>query len=179
MSQQYALPCSCGTQLSVEVRQAGGTTACAGCSAVVDVPRLRDMKLLEPIGETPKPKRTWSQQQGILFACGLLFAAIAVGSAFYTYKFRQIYDIQRPDASEIRFPVETQDIELMDSWKVWKGYKRKNASQSVLNRPPPQHVRAQERVKAMDLWLTMYAVLGGLGLLLMGLSFVLRPKSTL
>lgn len=176
MSQEYALPCSCGSKTSVQVRHAGESIACSGCGELLTVPRLRELKQLEAVesGSPTKAVKSWTAIQGGLFAAGLLFAVLAAGSAFYTNGIRQRMNYKRPDMKDIRFHMDMNEIDLANSWEVWQTYKKNFERRSIEQRRTPLHVLARERVSVLNYWLIVQACLGTLGLVLMGLSFFIR-----
>jgi len=175
MSQKYALICSCGSTVPVEVRHAGGTLTCAACSNTVDVPKLREIRQLEPIVEQGGKRRSsgWSGLQGVLFSFGFLILTIAGGGAYYTYQYRAFYDdIKRPDPQEIKFTYDMNKISLLDSWKAWQEFK----SVQIATRREPAYVYARKEVERLDLLLKVFGVVATVGLVCMALSFVLRPR---
>lgn len=177
MSQKYALICSCGSTVPVEVRHAGGTLTCAACSKAVDVPKLREIRQLEPIVEQGGTRRTsnWSGLQGVLFSFGFLILAIAAGCAYYTFAHRSYYVdySKRPDPQEIKFTYDMNKISLLDSWKAWQEFK----NVQITTRREPPYVYARKEVERMDFLLRVFGVLGTIGLVCTVLSFIVRPRS--
>lgn len=173
MSQIYALPCSCGASVPVEIRQAGETVNCQ-CGKALDVPKLRDLRRLQPLAESRPVKRpaSWSVLQGSIFAVGLCALVLSAGSAYYVWSYRQLYDTSKPDASEFRFSNDLMTITLADSWDLWKGYLQLNIDQ----RPTPYHVRAQGEVDRLGRYLRFWGILGTLGAMFLMASFVLRSR---
>jgi len=176
MSQKYALPCcDCGTVLAVEVRHAGSTMTCDKCGRSLDVPKLREIKRLEPVQEITSTKQTaWTQLQGVLFALGLLMLAVAASSSLYTYKYRSSFDgITKPADEEIHFDLDIQEISLVDSWKTWNQFKVIKLD----SRQTPLHVYARERIATLNKYLMLFAALAGSGAVLMVASVAIRPRS--
>ena len=171
MSQTFALTCSCGSTVPVSVKQAGSTVVCPACSNVIDVPKLRDIRQLEPI-ESPTERRTrgnWSGLQGLLFVLGFLCMAIAAGSSYYTFAHRLHYDeVEKPQPEQIEFEHDINLITLVDSWETWKQFKDAN----LAGRPTPYYVYAQEQVERMDGWLKIFGIVATVGLILMLFSFL-------
>lgn len=177
MSLKYALPCSCGHKVPVEVRQAGSQVACPECSKLVDVPKLRDLKKLDEIVENTGRKRSsgWSGTQGALFALGLILLAIGAGAGYYTYAYRQQFDgVKKPEREDIKFNLDIQKIGLVDSWKTWKDFKKIR----IADRPTPFHVYAGRRQRELNWWLTVFGIVGGTGLLSMLASMVIPSPTT-
>lgn len=173
MSQKYALPCHCGNVITVEARHAGSTMPCEGCGASLDVPKLRQIRALEPIEEAPAKKRAgWSQLQGSLFALGLLMLAIAIGASLYTYSYRTTFQgITKPEDEDIYFELDIQEISLVDSWQSWNQFKNIKLD----SRPQPLHVFARQRIAMLNWYLICFAVLAVAGLILMIASLLIRP----
>lgn len=176
MTQKYALPCGCGNNVPVDVRQAGNQASCPQCAALLDVPRLRELKKLETLDSETAPKEpaAWSGLPGGLFAFGLLLLAIAGGSAYYTYNFRTaIKDYAEAPTGEVVFEHDIQDITLVDSWEAWNKFK----DIEIASRNLPYHVYARGKVAAMNKWLIFYGGLAGAGLISMFASVFMRPST--
>lgn len=176
MSLKYALPCSCGHKVPVEIRQAGNQIACPECSTLVDIPKLRDLKKLEEIVENTGRKRSgaWSGTQGALFALGLILLAIGAGAGYYTYTFQQRFaGVKKPEPEDIKFNLDIQKIGLVDSWNTWKDFKKIR----IADRPMPYHVYAGRRQRELNWWLTVFGIVVGTGVLSMLASLVI-PSST-
>ena len=152
MSQNYAVPCSCGATVAVESRQAGDQVRCAKCDEFVAVPPLRELKRLEVVdavshSPSPRPDATkWNGLPGGLFAVGLLLIAIAGGSAAYTWNVKS----QIKEYAEA--PTDVRDVKknvlsysLVESWEAWGEFKKINLS----TRPAPIHVLAQNRLSGV------------------------------
>jgi hypothetical protein len=73
---QYLLTCACGSNVAVEVGQAGGKVVCPTCGAALDVPTLRKLRHL-PVAaiEKPQTSSTWGARKGVATA-GLILAAV-------------------------------------------------------------------------------------------------------
>ena len=163
MSQKYALPCNCGGTVVVELRHAGGTERCVQCAATVDVPKLRDLKKLNPIldGGATRSQGGWSGVQGAFFAVGLLTLAIATGSTYYTYQYVQSY--YDGFTTPVKQNLDSEGIKnssLVDSWRMWDELKKINLE----SRPQPVYVIARQRVAAMTRWLAFFGTLAAIGL---------------
>ena len=173
MSQRFALPCSCGASVPVGIRQAGETVTCH-CGKALDVPKLRDLRRLDPLAES-QPVRTrasWSVWQGSLFVVGLCALVLSAGSAYYVWSYRQLYNTSKPDPSKFSFSNDMMTITLSDSWDLWKGYLQLNIDQ----RPTPYHVFAREEVDQLDRVLRFWGILGTLGAMFLMASFVWRSQ---
>ena len=172
MSLKYALTCACSQVAPVEVGQAGGTVSCTACGAVLEVPKLRELRQLSELQSSDAPPRaSWSPVQGSLFVSGLLAIVIAAGAALYTSNYRMKYDATRPDPSSFRFQYDLQDIPLIDSWQLWKKFE----TMKIESRPTPYHVLARQKVQQLDRWLTIYAALAVAGVLCMLGCILTRP----
>ena len=170
MSQTFVVPCSCGASIPVQISQAGATVHCS-CGKTVDVPKLRELRKLEPVVEPDTKKRSsWSQLQGSLFVGGMLAIMIASGSACYVWSFRQNFDTRKPDLSNVQFQYDISDIPLTRSWELWKEY----GTRKIDERPTPYHVLAREKVNALNRWLTFFGALGGAGAISLIAAFFVR-----
>lgn len=180
MSQKFAVPCPCGASVVVEVRQAGDQVQCSACQQTVEVPRLRELKQLEPVSvsEPAAPvgvETSWSGLPGGLFALGLLSLVIAGAAAYYTYSIRsQMVEWVTPPQQKIEFELDIQDISLVRSWELWDQFKKIQLSR----RPQPIHVMAKSRVTALENWLRFFGGVATFGLLLMVVSFLVRPRKS-
>ena len=177
MSQTYALTCNCGSTVPVAIKQAGSTIVCPACSKVIDVPKLRDIRLLEPIEASEVKRRpgSWSGAQGLLFVFGFLCMAIAAGSSYYTFAHRLHFSkVEQPRPEQIEFEHDINLISLVDSWNTWKEFKKV----SITARPTPYYVYAQEQVVKMDQWLKIFGILATVGLLSMLVSFLVPSSNS-
>ena len=181
MSQQYALPCTCGAKVPVVVGQAGDRAKCPECGEFIDVPRLRDLKQLEPLGSANVSQTggghdttVWGGLPGIVFAFGLVLIAIACFASYFTYSDRTTFEkmAKPPSADAFEFSRDIQEIALVESWDTWNEFKKIN----IAGRREPLHVQARARIKTLDKMLTFIAGLATLGLLLLGSSFFLVPR---
>lgn len=179
MSQTFALPCSCGASIPVEIRQAGDQVQCSKCEKFVEVPRLRELKQLEPLSDaapiatTNEYGTSWSGIPGALFAMGLLAFVIAGAAAYYVYSTRtQMAEFAVPPQEKIEFERDINEITLVDSWETWNQFKEIQ----LIRRPQPIHVLAQSRVDALTKWLTFFGGLATLGLVFMAVAFLVQLR---
>ncbi len=86
MSQKFALKCTCGATIPVEIRQAGESISCQ-CGVTLEIPKLRDLRQLEPVAEqtVARPRAGWSMLQGSLFVVGLCALVLSAGSAVFVW----------------------------------------------------------------------------------------------
>jgi hypothetical protein len=83
---QYLLPCSCGQNVPVDLRQAGQQVVCS-CGKKLDVPPLRQLRILSPVSSAEQPARAaWSVRHGVMSATLILAAVFAAigGYSWYT-----------------------------------------------------------------------------------------------
>ncbi len=84
----YLLPCSCGREIPIEPRQAGGTVRCE-CGQTCTVPTMRAVQSLRPASAsstTPTgTKPAWGNPQRFLVA-GLVVCLLAVIAAAILYR---------------------------------------------------------------------------------------------
>lgn len=86
MNTSYLLPCTCGRNVNINVRQAGGTITCT-CGAQLDVPALRQMRDLEEAAydesqrETPRGRINAFVMGDIIF--GTFFIVCGIYSIYF------------------------------------------------------------------------------------------------
>ncbi len=85
MSVRYLLPCSCGQEVPVETRQAGGTVTCA-CGQALVAPSLRGLRQL-PVEESHAvARREWGVRQGAVMLCIVLAIGMGIlGGGLWKY----------------------------------------------------------------------------------------------
>lgn len=101
MSEEYKFPCDCGHHINVTISDAGKTIGCEVCGVQLQLPRLRDIKNLEPVEKAADKKsaeKTWSYEKGVWYASGM--GAIIIGlviavSCFYIGHYK--FDDDRPE----------------------------------------------------------------------------------
>lgn len=132
--------------------------ACGTCGKPLDVPKLRDLRRLPPVEDSPSTgPGSWGAVQGALFVLGLLAMVIAAGSAYYNWSLLHQLDTTKPDLPKFKY--ELDNIPLMDSWKLWKDYR----DIDVETRVTPYYLRAQEKAAELDRWISLFALIGGVG----------------
>ena len=125
MATRYLLPCKCNHKLSVETRHAGNTIECPECSAMVDVPKLRELKNLELENpENDALPRAANPLKRLLFTLGLGVAVIAgvAGGLLYNYSSNMIGKDEKTRNEIAEF--ENADALLADAspgemWDLW------------------------------------------------------------
>lgn len=177
MTQQYRLNCSqCEASQPVEPRLAGSTVSCKNCQATIDVPKLRELKQLEPIRvETETtPKRGWGRLSGGLFGAGLLTLAISVGSIYYLHNLRARYEIytEKPNIENFTF-ADLSQASLTETWSLWEQLLERR---EVVNRETPGFVRMRQQIERWDFWSKFFYGLATVGLASILASPFFRPK---
>lgn len=177
MTQQFQLVCDqCQNVLVVEPRNAGNTLKCGNCQAAVDVPKLRDLKQLEPVAQSAKPQtgRDWGQLSGGLFVFGILLLAIAIGSCVYLQVLRQRYRpyTEKPKIEEANFSLD--QASLTDTWRFWESLLEVT---DVSLRNEPIFLQARDAVKRLDFWQKIFYGVATVGILSVLGSIFARPKA--
>jgi hypothetical protein len=172
MSSRYKLPCDCGESTVVDVRQAGETVRCT-CGRALGVPTLRQLRQLEGADDRAAriPTRTWTLQQGLLFASGLLVAAIAAGSSAYLLLRISRLDTNQPDVSSVRFEREIDSFTPPETWLIWKELRQMRLD----TRPTPLFVLARRETDWLKRLLWVALGLGAGGLALAASAFLIKP----
>jgi hypothetical protein len=160
----YLLPCPCGRNVTVEPRQAGGEVPCP-CGRRLDVPRMREMRLLECVENLPETAieqrpAAWGAAQRLKLI-GVVVLGIALVAVVAIHRTRPM----SPDEAMARYLDESRvrdftPLQTLDYWK-W------------LRRGLPSQTRAQEQLYAQAMilyraWLTLAGLLGGAGAVLLG-----------
>jgi hypothetical protein len=100
----YLLPCpACGQKSTVSSAQAGQSLRCA-CGQSLEVPAMRDMRQLEPVGESAIPQSTWNRRKGMVFLGCTLIATAAIGGGYLAWRMPR--DV---DPVAVRAEVDTLD----------------------------------------------------------------------
>ena len=177
MSVIYLLSCHGDNTVEVTTAEAGRTIACP-CGKQVQVPTFREIQQLPRKQVASRSEgENWSIQQGVLFSIGLVLLAGAIGTTGLL-----IYQRAQLDTQEIAIPDEwlefqeaqlmQADIELLvDGWN------------NELNRPLPEdrHPPTFEvnRAAARVIYWQIFAaaVVGVIGLCMMGAGTMLKPAS--
>jgi len=126
MAKCFLLPCECNHKLSVETRNAGSTIECPQCSATLDVPKLRELKNLEPAiqDQGTGQSRAANPVKRHLFTLGLGIAVIAglAGGALYKYSSNMINKDQqtRDEIAEFeKADAFLKEAPLAQVWDIW------------------------------------------------------------
>ncbi len=163
MTTKYLLPCSCGSQITVEPRQAGQAIPCS-CGATLQVPTLLDMTALEEAPQEPtsaSPPSSWGAAGGLQFLGSILVAlSIALGVFLLVVdRPRSRFDAIDPD--EIR--ASAQKMPPAQTWEVWQTMKQ------GLDRRTDQQYMARVGMFQVKLVFTAILALLGIGLFVAGL----------
>lgn len=176
----YLLPCSCGQNVIVEPRQAGGQVRCT-CGKELSVPTLRGLKQLKPAttGDSSASrgpaKRAWNPVRGAVFTSGLVLAFLSllvVGVSLFQYT--QVSGFTKDPSAEIR---EMEDARI-DEFSLDEaiGAFKLLRDQGLGEEPPPYWVMAQEAVAAQWRWIAWASAAAVLGVL-MSLGAVFVPAT--
>lgn len=176
----YLLPCSCGQNVLVEPRQAGGQVRCI-CGKELSVPTLRGLKQLKPAttgGESASraaTTRPWNPVRGAVFTSGLVLTflsllVIAVTLFQYTrvsgYTEDQSSQIHQLEAGQI------DEFTLDQSIEAFKLLRDEGLDEG----PPPYWVVAKEMVTSQWRWIAWASAVAVLGVV-MSLAAVFAPAN--
>jgi len=181
MASEYYLPCDCGKRVIVSVGDAGETVRCL-CGKELDVPRLRDLRELEP-RETVSPDREWNKPQAVVFTVGGLISAISIGLACVFFFNWYTLDTEKPDIKG-SFQVSADDWDVDMTWQAWnelsnlEEYPLAWGDRTFLDKETARLVeyhawatwRSQDQLKKLK-WACAVAVFG---LLVIGAAFFIR-----
>jgi hypothetical protein len=159
---RYLLPCSCGRQVSIEPRQAGGVVQCE-CGASLAVPTMLEMAALEqsdPEPAPPRPGMHWGVRQSVVLLGGVIFLS---GLGLGTYLLlTPPKNPGSPSAEEIRR--EVQAYSPARSLEVWRMVR----ASGLHPFEPTEHKDYRQAVFTRRLWIGVASLiaLAGLGLML-------------
>lgn len=119
---KYFLPCECGKGIAVDVRQAGQQIACE-CGQLLEVPTLRGIRALEPVGEIePSSRQTadWNSSRGTIFAGSLILFVIGGIVSYFGYAgLRATPNISREVERE-SFDTSIDAMSLDEMYDTWQ-----------------------------------------------------------
>ena len=176
MMQRYRLPCpSCARCFEVATPQAGETLSCE-CGAQILVPKLRELRQLELVEDAEERQPTsenWNPTRGSLFVLGMLLMASGIYASFRIQQERKQLDITRPEFHELSYDV--QDLTPSTAWEWWD-YFRLN---DMRYRVTPQYLENRAKDQTLGRYLIGTCAITGLGLILVGVSFIWPLASSL
>lgn len=160
MAEVYLLPCPrCNTRLRVTPAQAGQLISCA-CGAKVDVPTLRDLRLLEPapaeeMAAGPAPP-AWDIGKTISLV-GILIMLVGVGVGV-------LFWVTRPQ------PYPTERMKPAELWDLWRRFDTRGL--------PRRYVRTDPFVQEMQARRLWYIFAAGIAIfgLVVAVSARVLPK---
>jgi hypothetical protein len=122
MAAKYLLPCSCGQNLTVELRQAGENVVCA-CGKSLEVPTLLQLKkLVQVVEEEKAPRFAWRAGHGwILLGICILLGDLGLSFLFVWEPPQSPFSGKSPEVIHEM----VQNLPPSESWKLWQ-YFRKN-----------------------------------------------------
>ena len=176
MTNQFQLTCKhCNHPLVVELRHAGNSIECGNCQRPIEVPKLRDLKRLEPV-DAPSPVRpehSWGQLSGGLFVLGVLLLAIAIGSCIYLQVKRQQWReyTEKPVIEGSNFSLD--GATLTDTWQFWNSLLEVT---DVSLRNEPVFIQAREAVKRLDFWSKIFYGVATVGIFFATCALFCRPR---
>ena len=167
MAQKFLLSCpSCGTQIPVELSQAGERIVCT-CGTQLEVPAMRHIREL-PRAATDTPKavarKSWPLAYGLIFALGLVVMVGGLAIAgYYQWGRSQLHteetkwdDIKAAERAIDALPVDI----AFEQWKQIRDY-------GLGPQTPPEFV-VHRRVSRI--WFRI--ILGALGVAAVGLMLI-------
>ncbi|HMC12148.1 MAG TPA: hypothetical protein VKH44_12695 [Pirellulaceae bacterium] len=154
MSQHYLLPCSCGQKVRVANAEAGGQVTCA-CGKSLRVPTLRGLRQLEiaPPETTSKAAPGWSPVHGVIFAAGLLVAAVGLGLvAYYGLRYAQIDQRYTHDYTDAFVQAEQTRIDKLTPIEALTEW-TEVLTDGLGERQPPPWIAAKQLVAGYLSWI--------------------------
>jgi len=166
------LPCpQCQSILPVSTVQAGELIRCA-CGASVQVPTLRELRLLdtlEPAAAKARGNRpAWTPAQGYLFVAGCLLLLVAGIAHARISPRRTALDIRQPEFQELQ--VDLQTVKPAEAWDIWQFFRE----QKLEFRPTPKFLKNREEHRGLSLQLYAAWAAGAVGLALAAGSLLIR-----
>jgi len=145
MPDRYLLPCpNCSQKLTVSLVQAGEHVACE-CGTNVDVPTMRELRMLSPAEDNLEPQKTgWNTRRGWLFVIGVMFILFAGLAHWQINPMRKRLDIQAPQYEELN--VDLDKISLRQAWMTWKQFRGVNLD----FRNTPEFIANQKRHRELS-----------------------------
>jgi hypothetical protein len=169
MTQRYRLPCpSCARSFEVATPQAGETLVC-DCGAQILVPKLRELRQLEPAEtaeERPLPSENWNPIRGSLFVLGMLLMAAGIYASFRIQQERKQLNLTRPAFRELTYDV--QELTPLEAWEWWDYFRKDD----LRFRTTPQYLEERAKHKTLGRYLIGTGSIAGLGLILVGVSLI-------
>ncbi len=175
MTVKRKLPCpACHQLLLVHMTQAGETVQCV-CGQSVVVPTMRELRQL-PTDEAEattsrNASAAWSPLQGLMFVAGCLMIIGACYGHFRIRGERSQLAIAAPEFPEM--PFDVQILSPTQAWEAWEYFQ----TETLETRLPPKYLAARKRYDALTNYLYGTWAAGGVGVLLLGLSFIRLPRS--
>ncbi len=180
MSEKYLLKCECGEAHPVDTGQAGQSVSCK-CGKELRVPSFREIKQLPPVKEDGPPRkregrRGWHPVQGVLFGVGAVVILFCGAWAGYVQIYRNSLDTEAQDWDDVATAQDAiGNLSPADAYDNW----RMISEIGLGERQPPSFVAArQEDRRWFRIQLIAYGV-GGVGLLLVIGSLLIRPREVL
>jgi hypothetical protein len=152
--------------------QAGETLACA-CGAQVLVPKLRELRQLEPVeaaDEDRPASENWNPIRGSLFVIGMLLLASGLYASYRIGHERKQLSTDRPEFRELSFDV--QDLTPLIAWEWWDYFRQ----QDMRFRTTPQYLENRAKDQMLGRYLMGSGAVAVLGLILAGGS-LLWPRT--
>ncbi|MEM7456052.1 MAG: hypothetical protein AAF456_17015 [Planctomycetota bacterium] len=176
MADTYLLPCPfCDANIEVTVRQSGQQTRCESCGETTDIPTMGAIKKLplkeEPLAQVSSSRRGPSRTASSLFAAGLLLLVIGGAGGFYLMqRANSLIDDTDIEAVVLEQNQVFDDIQGFELWDTWDAAVREGLGEYQ----ETDYVR--NNAQGAILKNVAYSVFGlaGLGLLLIGGSFMFR-----
>jgi hypothetical protein len=118
VSTKYLLPCRCGRQITVEIREAGETVACP-CGKSLAIPTMLEMAALEVApDEAPSPSAdAWNWPHRLLLLGSMLLAVAIAGGICLRWS-RPIAPSDAIDPEALR--LSASKLSPADTWRNWE-----------------------------------------------------------
>lgn len=134
------------------------------------VPTMRELRQMptheDELSQRPTNGSSWSPIQGLLFVIGCLMVISAIYGHFRIVGQRSTLVIKAPEFPEM--PFDVQILSPTQAWEAWEFFQ----TEKLETRLPPKYLAARNRYDSLTNYLYGTWAAGGLGLLLVGLSFI-------
>lgn len=170
------LPCAfCGKEAEVDSTQAGLQIKCA-CGADLDVPTMRGLKDLRPAAVQPTaPSRAkWEPWNGLLFVSAVI---IVIGGIMLVANVGR--PITGPPPSEIKADYAKTNMppgDTMLDWYMLRGGIEMPEKTVLGDYLEGKAIRYRQLIEDRKRWAAVGGLVSLVGLVLLGVSFVIRPS---
>lgn len=165
----YALPCPCGSKISVQRSQAGSQVVCPDCQRSLEIPTIRGLSEFEieaTVNDADSRNRSnrahWTLLRGMIAASCFVIALIGLGRASLYGVYR--YSHQTPFTVEEMLQEAEQSSQQLSPVEVWDNWRFIQES-GLGKKTPPQAFLVKRILEQKDSQMLRWAGAGAIGLL--------------